>query len=95
MVIVIVLRIRLGDWCNFVWVEIYWVKNSIMRSKLPQLLNFKEEDIDWIQCDKYARTGITKKICEVWNNGVANILKIAEIFKINPVTIRDKYYRQG
>jgi len=74
--------------------ELEWIKNNVMQSKLPQLLNFKEEDIDWIQCDKYARTGITKKICEVWNSGVTNVLEIAEIFKINSVTVR-RHLNQG
>ena len=74
--------------------EMYWIKNNVMQSDLPKLLNFKEEDIDWVQCDKYARTGITKKICEEWNNGVKNILKIAEIFKINSVTVR-RHLNQG
>jgi len=74
--------------------EMEWIRNSVLNSELPELLNFKEEDINWIQCDKYARSGITKKICEMWNNDVKNISKIAEILKINKVTVR-RYLNQG
>jgi len=74
--------------------EMEWIRHSVLNSELPQLLNFKDEDINWIQCDKYARTGITKKICEMWNNDVKNISKIAKILKINKVTVT-RHLNQG
>jgi hypothetical protein len=74
--------------------ELEWIKKSIMSSKLPLLLNFKEEDIDWLSCDKYARLGIIKTTCDLWNNGVKNISKMMEILKISNTTIR-RYLNQG
>ena len=32
--------------------NINYIKNSIMNSELPNLLNFKEEDIDWNECNE-------------------------------------------
>lgn len=45
------------------------IKNSIMSSELPNLLNFKEEDIDWFECERYATKNLIKHICDLWNGG--------------------------
>jgi len=73
--------------------ELEWIKNSIMNSELPILLNFKEEDIDWLKCHKYACNSLVKKVCELWNSGI-NINQIAEIFKLYSNSIR-RYLKKG
>jgi len=72
-----------------------WIKNSIMKSDLPNLLNFKEDDVDWALCNKYANdTSIIKESCCLWRDGLKNTLDIANIFKIGRNTII-RYLKQG
>ena len=73
--------------------ELEWIKNSIMNSELPTLLNFKEEDIDWNKCHEFALNSLVKKVCELWNSGI-NINQIAEIFKLYSNSIR-RYLKKG
>lgn len=46
-----------------------WIKNSIMTSKLPHLLGFNENDIDWVKADVYATNNFVKMAAEMLNNG--------------------------
>ena len=46
-----------------------WIRNSVMNSKLPQVLNFNESDIDWMFCDKCANNSRIIEICKMWNSG--------------------------
>ena len=71
-----------------------WIKNSIMNSLLPSLLNFKEEDIDWLKCHEYACNSLVKIACDHWNNGIKNINNITNIINLHRDTIR-KYLKQG
>jgi hypothetical protein len=75
--------------------EMEWIKNNIMQSNLslPQLLNFKESDIDWIKCHEFACNSFVKTTCDLWNNEV-KIAEIAEILKVHRNTIR-RYLKQG
>jgi len=66
-----------------------WIKNSVMNSELPKLLNFKESDIDWLKCHEYA----VKATCELWRDG-NSILKIANELKISRSTV-SRYLKQG
>ena len=73
--------------------KLEWIKNNIMQSELPQLLNFKEEDIDWLKCHEYTIISLVKIICRLWENNTS-IKEIKNKFKISDVTIR-KYLKQG
>lgn len=73
---------------------IEWIKKGVMQSELPNLLNFKEEDIDWLKCHEYACNSLVKIVCDLWNTGIKIISEIADILKLNKVTIR-KYLKQG
>lgn len=46
-----------------------YLKNSIMLSSLPEILNFKEEDIDWRRCNISSYKNITKEVCADYRNG--------------------------
>jgi len=74
--------------------ELEWIKNSIMKSRLPILLGFKEEDIDWIECDRYALLSIVKEVCDLWSRGIKNTSKIANKLKLNISTVI-KYLKRG
>lgn len=47
-----------------------WIKDSIMSSGLPLLLNFNDENINWNQCEEFALSNISKYISTLWNNGM-------------------------
>jgi len=71
-----------------------WIKNSIMNSELPMLLNFKEEDIDWLKCHEYACNSLVKIACDHWNDGIKSTKEIGKIMKLNNITI-SKYLKQS
>jgi len=75
--------------------EMEWIKNHIMQSNpsLPQLLNFKVNDIDWIKCHEYACNSLVKIACDLWNNEI-KIVEIAGILKVHRNTIV-RYLKQG
>lgn len=71
-----------------------WIKNNILQSALPILLDFKEDDINWLECHEYACKSLVKEICQEWSNGNKNINKIAEKYKISIRTI-GRYLKSG
>lgn len=75
--------------------ELEWIKKSVMESELPKLLNFKEEDIDWVECHKYALTNMVKTVCDLWMSRKFNmIIDMAVYLKMNRGTVL-KYLKQG
>lgn len=48
-----------------------WIKNSVMTSMLPQLLNFNEMDIDWGYVYEYANKNLIKEIANLYQEGVS------------------------
>jgi ribosomal protein S27E len=55
-----------------------WIKNNIMQSELPMLLNFKKEDINWLMCYEYSCGSLIKKTCDLWNEGLTNTKEIGD-----------------
>jgi hypothetical protein len=76
--------------------DMNWIKSSIMNSEpnLPQLLNFKEEDINWLKCHESGCKNLVKVTCDLWNSGIKNTSKIAEQLKLYRSTISN-YLKQG
>lgn len=74
--------------------ELKWIKNSIMNSELPSLLNFKEDDIDWLKCHEFSCKNLVKVICDLWDTETKSVLEIAEQFKVNRNTVV-VYLKQG
>jgi len=76
--------------------ELVWIKDSIINSKqnLPNLLNFVEDDIDWLKCHEFACGSLVKSVCDLWNNENKNINEIIKSSKLSRDTIR-KYLKQG
>jgi ribosomal protein S27E len=64
-----------------------FIKNSIINSKLIKLLNFKEEDIDWLKCHECAISNRVRLACELWNTKFRNTTKIAKELKVDRATI--------
>lgn len=70
-----------------------WMKNSIMNSELPILLNFKEEDIDWENIHEKCCTSKMHKVWELWNE-MYLASSIAKILGISDTTVRT-YIHKG
>jgi hypothetical protein len=64
-----------------------WIKSSIMRSILPNLLGFSESDIDWIEALRYATHSLIKTSAEMFNKGIG-ISEIANKLQKDKSTIR-------
>lgn len=71
-----------------------FIKNSIMQSNLPNLLNFTERDIDWVECEKVASSSLLVQCCDLWNSGITSAAQIANMIGINYVTSL-KYLKKG
>lgn len=74
--------------------ELEWIKNSIMNSKLPQLLNFTKDDIDWLKCHEFGCSNRIKDVCNLWNGGLKSIPNIAIKLKLSKGSIL-KYLKLG
>lgn len=73
--------------------ELNWIKNSIIKSGLLELLKLTEDDIDWTECHKYAVKSKVYYACELWNDGLS-IKDISTKLCVNNNTIT-KYLQQG
>jgi hypothetical protein len=65
-----------------------YIKNSIMNSELPNLLNFSENDINWKLCEMAALKSLVVDVAELWNDGVCDIDIIANKLRVCSVTVR-------
>ena len=74
--------------------EMEWIKNGVMESWLPKLLNFKEDDINWLKCHEYACSSMVKMVCNLYNNGIKTPKLIAKELKIGKNTAT-RYLHQG
>lgn len=74
--------------------ELEWIKNSIIQSELPKLLNFKESDINWLKCHEYACNSLVKIVCDMWNDDVKKVSYIADKLKIGKTSVI-RYLKQG
>ena len=68
--------------------DMNWIKSSIMSSKLPTLLNFTENDIDWIECNNFAKKSIIEDVCKSWIEN-HNLTDLANKYKLDVHTIQN------
>lgn len=71
-----------------------FIVNSIMNSRLPQILNFSIEDIDWDECEQFACSNLIKQVCTLWEAGVRGLKEFAKLTGLATSTI-SKYLRQA
>lgn len=50
--------------------DIEWIKNSILNSELNNLFDLSK--INWLKCEEFALSNLSKKILEEWNNRCEN-----------------------
>lgn len=75
--------------CRYSTIE--HIKRSVMKSNLPKLLNFIEDDIDWQQCAKFATSSMVFDAYKLHLSGVS-VEDIAQKMQLHRDTIR-RYIR--
>lgn len=70
-----------------------WLKAGIMNSKLPSLLNFKE-DIDWVEIGRKSDKSLVKEVCDYYNLKGGSTREIGKVFKISKGTV-SSYLTRG
>lgn len=65
-----------------------YIKNNIMNSTLPSLLNFSENDINWNECHIFALSNLVKVVADKWNQ-TKSINVILSKLKISKSTIKN------
>lgn len=72
-----------------------YIRNSVMSSILPQILSFKESDVDWKLCNEKSNSNIVKDVCEFYevNKYKMLIIDMAKNFGISRYTIRNYLLR--
>lgn len=75
--------------------ELEWIKKSVMESELPSLLNFKEDDVNWLKCHESALKNLIKDVCDYklkYRN--LSCSQIGKIFNLHKSTIGN-YLKAG
>ena len=62
------------------------IKDNILNSRLPELLQFSSNDIDWYKCDIDAINSKMIECAKLWDLGLT-VKEISEKMNINPATI--------
>ena len=47
-----------------------WIKQSVIDSKLLDIIGVSESEIDWDECDRFATSNMIKEISNLWNEGM-------------------------
>ena len=73
--------------------DLNYIKKSIINSELPNLFNFKEKDIDWEQCEKFALNNLTIDVCNYYNNVSNNLDDLCNHFNKELTFIKNALLR--
>ena len=65
--------------------NVSWIKKSIMNSKLPIILSFNINNIDWMMCHQFALSNMVKRVADEWENG-CGVQDIMDKLKISRTT---------
>jgi len=74
--------------------EVEWIKESVARSPLLDLLKIEGVGIDWSKCHEHACSSLVRTVCDYWNKGFSNVTKLAAELSLDRVTVT-KYLKQG
>lgn len=74
--------------------ELDWIKNSILKSELSNILDLSK--VDWIKSEEYVLRNIAKEVCEYWKSkkDSETTTDLAKVFKLDKSTIL-KYLKKG
>lgn len=74
--------------------NIKWIKESVMTSILPNMLNFSENDINWEKCEEFAMNSLMIEVIDYYNNTNKSPSQIAESFEIGYYAVKN-YLQRG
>lgn len=66
-----------------------WIRHNVMESKLPEILGFSEEQIDWQQCSRFATSNLAKEVCEYYNNHDVTMSDLIDHFSLGKHAIQN------
>lgn len=69
-----------------------WIKESILASQLPQLVDI--EKVDWDLCDKNSINSLIVDTCKLYSGGMTRTIEIASTLKLSQGTVI-KYLHKG
>lgn len=80
---------------NAKYSNLEWIKKSVLESDLPTLLNFTEDDVDWLECENFACCSLMKDACALKrNNNDLSTTDIGKMLSLDKSTIC-KYLKIG
>lgn len=71
--------------------ELKWIKQSVMGSSLPKLLNFKEEDVEWKVCGEHACKNLMHDVVKM--RGTHTTKEISNVLGVSGTTILEYTYK--
>lgn len=74
--------------------NIEWIKQSVMNSLLPTLLDFHVDDISWDECEKFAMNSLMMEVIDCYNNTNYSPLQLEKELGIGHCAIRN-YLQRG
>ena len=75
--------------------ELEWIKKSVMKSDLPNIFNFKENDVDWLNCHTFALNSLVKQVSNYKNTHVKSTsTDIGKIFNLSRGAV-NRYLKTG
>ena len=74
--------------------DLDFIKQTIMSSSLPMILNFSEDDVDWNQCGHFALSNLVVKTCELWKSGIQDLRILSNKVGVAHSTI-STYLKRG
>lgn len=72
--------------------DMEYIKNSILNSELPKLLDISQ--IDWTTAHEFACNTLVKVVCKMWQEDMKDIKEIAKQFGLSVSTVR-LYLKKG
>lgn len=70
-----------------------WIKESVLKSGLLDIIGFFEYDINWDECDKFATSNLVKTAVDLWNKGMS-VAQISFDMSLTKTTIYN-YLKKG
>lgn len=64
-----------------------WMKENVMKSKLPILLGFIEENINWIEIHERCLSSLIKEVCDYYNANSLSNKEIGRVFNLSKTTV--------
>lgn len=72
--------------------KLEFIKDSVFNSEISSL--FHLDDVDWLECHRYACGTLVRDVSDYWNAGIINLSEIAKLVNLKRDTVK-KYLKIG